>query len=131
MSGSDDTAEWQVTNIVQETPHTYTYTFSMDEKVEFAVGQFVSAGVVLKRPTASGGIEECFVERAYSIASSPTRDKVDLTIKSEKPYGYINPKLKKADGFAAYFQEQIKTGDKVKIKFSHKKDHFLSKITAG
>jgi len=131
MSGSDDTAEWQVTNRVQETPHTYTYAFSMDKKAEFAAGQFVTVGAVLKRPTESVGIEESFVERAYSIASSPSRDKVDLTIKSEKPYGYINPKLKKADGFAAYFHEQIKIGDKVKIKFSHKKDHFLSKIATG
>jgi len=62
MSGSDDTAEWQVTNRVQETPHTYTYAFSMDKKAEFAAGQFVTVGAVLKRPTESVGIEECFVE---------------------------------------------------------------------
>lgn len=131
MSGPDGIVEWQVINRVQETPQTFTYTFTMDKKMEFAVGQFVTVGAILKRPTSSGGIEECFVERAYSIASSPTRDKVDLTIKSEKPHGYMNPKLKKADGFAAYFQEQIKIGDKVKIKFSPKKDHFLSKIATG
>ena len=39
--------------------------------------------------------------------------------------------LKKADGFAAYFVEQIKIGDKVKIRPEKKKDHFLSKIASG
>jgi len=131
MSGSGDAEEWQVVNRIQETPNTYTYTFLIDKKTEFAPGQFVTIGTILKRPTATGGMEEGFAERAYSIASSSTRDKVELTIKSEKPHGYINPKLKKADGFAAYFHEQIKIGDKVKIKFSPKKDHFLSKIVSG
>ena len=131
MSGHDDTVEWQLVNRVQETPNTYTYTFLMDKRTEIFPGQFVTIGTVLKRPTLSDGVEECFVERAYSIASSTTRGKVDLTIKSEKPYGHINPKLKKADGFAAYFQEQIRIGDKVTIKISPKKDHFLAKIAVG
>lgn len=131
MSGSEGTVEWHIVDRVQEAPHTYTYTFSMDKKVKFSVGQFVTIGTYLKRPTQSGDTEESYVERAYSIASSPTKEKVDLTIKMEKPYGYINPKLKKADGFAAYFLEQVKVGDKVKVKFSPKKDHFLAKIATG
>lgn len=131
MSGSEDPLEWQIVDKVQETPSTYTYTFSMNKKTEFSVGQFVTIGTYLRRPTQLGGIEETYAERAYSIASSPTKDKVDLTIKSEKPYGYINPKIKKADGFAAYFHEQARIGGKVKVKFSAKKDHFLAKIAAG
>ena len=51
------------------------------------------------RPTASGKLEESMIQRTYSIASSPTRDLIELTIKDEKPYGYINPVTKKADGF--------------------------------
>jgi ferredoxin-NADP reductase len=76
-------------------------------------------------------MEEGAVERAYSIASSPTRDNIELTIKDEKPYGYINPGIGKADGFAAYFFEQLRIGDKVLIKPSTAKDHFLSKIASG
>jgi NAD(P)H-flavin reductase len=130
MSGQES-VEWQIASKVQETPTTYTYTFSTGKRSELAIGQFVTVGTYLKRPTVSGGVEESFVERAYSIASSPHRDSVELTIKSEKPYGYINPALKKADGFAAYFFEQAKIGDKVKVKFGLKKDHFLSKIVSG
>ncbi len=128
-----DALEWQIVDRVTETPDTYTYLFSptTGSKFEFVVGQFVTIGAYLKRPTASGSLEESFVDRAYSVASSPTRDLVELTIKCEKPYGYIHPKLKKADGFAAYFFEQIKVGDKVKVKYNPKKDHFLAKIAAG
>jgi NAD(P)H-flavin reductase len=130
MSGQEP-VEWQITNKVQETANTYTYTFSTGKKSELSIGQFVTIGSYLKRPTVSGGTEESFVERAYSIASSPYRENVDLTVKCEKPYGYINPALKKADGFAAYFFEQAKIGDKVKVKFGLKKDHFLSKVSSG
>lgn len=125
--------EWQVIDRYMETHDTYTYVFkpANDERFNFAVGQFVTIGTNLIRPTASGGTEESYVERAYSIASSPSREKIDLTIKAEKPYGYINPKTKKADGFAAYFFEQVKVGDKVKVKYNPKKDHFLAKIANG
>ncbi|WP_166391529.1 hypothetical protein [Candidatus Nitrosotalea sp. TS] len=129
MSGQEP-IEWQIIDKVQETANAYTYTFSAG-KSEISIGQFVTIGIHLKRPTASGGVEESFVERAYSIASSPNRDNVELTIKCEKPYGYINPALKKADGFAAYFFEQAKIGDKVKVKFGLKKDHFLSRFHRG
>ena len=125
--------EWHVVDKVVETPDTYTYLFSptTSEKFKFAVGQFVTIGAFLKRPVASGGLEESWVERAYSIASSPTRDLIELTIKAEKPYNYINPRTGKADGFAAFFFEQVKIGDKIKVKFDPKKDHFLAKIAAG
>jgi NAD(P)H-flavin reductase len=131
MSGSENVVEWQIVNKVQETSQTFTYTFSMSTKLEIALGQFVTIGAFLKRPTVSGGIEESYAERAYSIASSPDRKNVEITIKCEKPYGYINPKLKKADGFAAYFFEQLKIGDKVKVKLGTKKDHFLSKVASS
>ncbi len=83
---------------------------------------------MLKRPTATGSLEEDIVQRAYSITSSPNRDHIELTIKCEKPYGYIRPGANKADGFAAYFFEQIKIGDKLQVKLNPNKDHFLSRI---
>lgn len=129
MSESD-AFEWQVVDMIKETPSTHTFVFSTGKKFDCAVGQFVTVGTYLKRP-GPNGLEDSWVERAYSIASSPTRNLVELTIKIEKPFGFVNPALKKADGFAAYFIEQIKIGDKVKIRPEKKKDHFLSKIASG
>ena len=127
-------SEWQIINKFSETPDTYTYSFiptSKSQQIKFNVGQSVTITALLKRPTASGKLEENLVERTYSIASSPTRDKIDLTIKDEKPYGYINPSTGKADGFAAYFFEQYGMGHKLKVRLNSTKNHFLSKIAAG
>ncbi|MFB5599176.1 MAG: ferredoxin--NADP reductase [Nitrososphaeraceae archaeon] len=127
----NDIYEWQIVNKKIETHDTNTYTFvptSNSHKFSFNLGQFVTLIVNLKRPSQAGNLEDGIVERAYSIASSPTRDHVELTIKKEKPYGYINPISNKADGFAAYFFEQMKIGDKVKVKPNKSKNHFLSKI---
>lgn len=126
--------EWQLIDRVKETPDTYTYVFSplsTSNRFTFNVGEFVTIRAFLKRPTSSGGIEEAAVERAYSIASSPTRNNIELTIKDEKPYGYINPVIGKADGFAAYFFEQVRIGDKVSVKYNRVRDPFLSKIASG
>jgi ferredoxin-NADP reductase len=71
------------------------------------------------------------VQRSYSIASSPTRDRIDLTIKDEKPYGYINSITGKADGFSAYFIEQYGVGSKIKVRLNPSKNHFMWKIAAG
>lgn len=126
--------EWQIKDKIKETPDSYTYIFSplsASDRITFNVGEFVTVKAFLKRPTSSGGIVEAEVERAYSIASSPTRNDIELTIKDEKPYGYINPVIDKADGFAAYFFEQFKIGDKVSVKYSRAKKPFLSKIASG
>jgi ferredoxin-NADP reductase len=126
--------EWQIINKFSETSDTYTYSFvptSRSHEIKFNIGQSVTISAFLKRPYASGKLEESLVERTYSIASSPTRDKIDLTIKDEKPYGYINPSTGKADGFAAYFFEQYGIGHKLKVRFNSTKNHFLSKIAAG
>lgn len=126
--------EWQIINKFSETPDTYTYSFiptSKSQQIKFNVGQSVTITALLKRPTVSGKLEENLVERTYSIASSPTRGKIDLTIKDEKPYGYINPSTGKADGFAAYFFEQYGMGQKLKVRLNSTKNHFLSKIAAG
>jgi hypothetical protein len=123
-----------VINKVKETPEAFTYVFSpatTAQKFTFTVGQFVTISALLKRPTATGNLEEAIVQRAYSIASSPNRDHTELTIKCEKPYGYIHPGANKADGFAAYFFEQIKIGDKIHVKLNPNKDHFLSRIATG
>jgi hypothetical protein len=95
------------------------------------MGQFVTLSAFLIRPTESGGSEENQVNRAYSIASSPSRDFIELTIKEEKPYGYINPTTGKSDSFAAYFNEQVKLGDRFKLKLNPNKEHFLWKVAAG
>src|ERR671930_2734790 len=126
--------EWQIINKVSETPDTYTYSFvptSESQQAKFNIGQSVTISAFLNRPLSSGKLEENLVERTYSIASSPTRDKIDLTIKDEKPYGYINPATGKADGFAAYFFEQYTIGQKLKVRLNSAKNHFLSKIAAG
>lgn len=126
--------EWQIKEKIKETPDSYTYVFSPvleSDRITFNIGEFVTIRSLLRRPTSSGGVEEAQVERAYSIASSPTRRDIELTIKDEKPYGYINPVLGKADGFAAYFFEQFKVGDKVSVKYVKAKDPFLSKVASG
>jgi hypothetical protein len=126
--------EWQIKDRRKETPDSYTYVFSpssASDRITFNIGEFVTIRALLKRPTSSGGVEEAQVERSYSIASSPTRNDIELTIKDEKPYGYINPVIGKADGFAAYFFEQFKLGDKVSVKYVKAREPFLSKIAAG
>lgn len=126
--------EWQVTEKVRETHDTYTYSLkpsSSSQRFNFGIGQFVTLSAMLKRPIASGAFEESVVNRAYSIASSPTRDYLELTIKEEKPYGYINPVTKKSDAFAAYFNQQVKIGDKIVLRLNPSKEHFLSKVDSG
>lgn len=131
---SQEGYEWQITEKVKETHDTYTYTLlpvSTSQRFNFNIGEFVTLSVLLKRPTSTGGFEENLVNRAYSIASSPTRDFIDLTIKEEKPYGYINPISGKSDAFAAYFNQQVRVGDKITLKLNLVKEHFLWKVAAG
>jgi len=126
--------EWQIKDRRKETPDSYTYVFSpfsASDRFTFNIGEFVTIRALLKRPTSSGGVEETEVERAYSLASSPTRKDIELTIKDEKPYGYINPAVGKADGFAAYFFEQFKMGDKVSVKYTKAREPFLAKVASG
>jgi ferredoxin-NADP reductase len=126
--------QWQIKDRRKETPDSYTYVFSpisASDRLAFDIGEFVTIRVLLKRPTSSGSVEETVVERAYSIASSPTRSDIELTIKDEKPYGFINPVIGKADGFAAYFFEQFKIGDKVSVKYKKTREPFLTKVAAG
>jgi NAD(P)H-flavin reductase len=134
QSADEQLYEYQIVNRTQETPDTYTYSLSpvsSSHRLSFNIGQYVNLSVPLKRPASSGKSEETIVERAYSIASSPTRDLLELTIKDEKPYGYINPVTGKGDGFAAYFFEQIRIGDKIRLTPSRSKTHFLSKVANG
>lgn len=131
---SQEEYEWQIVDRVSETPDTYTYSFSpttSSKSFKFNPGQSVTISASLQRPLSSGTLEESLVQRTYSIASSPTRERIDLTIKDEKPYGYINPISGKPDGFAAYFFEQYKIGDKIKVRLNPSKNHFLWKIAAG
>jgi ferredoxin-NADP reductase len=130
----DKYLEWQTVSKTRETDSAFTYKFepvSSSQKFDTSVGQFVMLGTELRRPSKSGGQVCEFVQRAYSIASSPLRENIEITIKDEKPYGYINPSSGLADGFAAYFLEQIKIGDIVRIRPDTRKDHFMSKIAEG
>ena len=80
--------EWQIVDRIKETPNTFTYVFSLvtsSQRCSFTVGQFVTISALLEKPTASGKLEESVVQRTYSIASSPTRNLIELTIKCEKP----------------------------------------------
>jgi ferredoxin-NADP reductase len=98
--------EWQIVDKIKETPNTFTYVFSpvtSSQRCAFSVGQFVTISALLEKPTASGKLEESVVQRTYSIASSPTRNLIELTIKCEKPYGHINPITKKAGWFCCLF----------------------------
>jgi len=134
MSKETDGSEWQITNRKKETHNVYTYTLSPvsnSHRFSFEVGQFVMLGTFLQRPTASGVMDESFVQRAYSISSSPLRQFLEVTIKEEKSYGYINPKTGKADAFAPYFFEQIKIGDKVRVKLDEHPQHFMWKVAKG
>jgi hypothetical protein len=131
---SAENQQWQIVERIKETPDAFTYVFSpltASQHRPFTVGQFVTISALLKRPTATGNLDESIVQRTYSIASSPMRDLIELTIKCEKPYGHINPITRKPDGFAAYFFEQMKIGDKVNVRFNPTKDHFLSRIAKG
>lgn len=134
MSMGTDGYEWQITDKIKETHNVYTYTLSPvsnSQRFSFEVGQFVMLGTFLQRPTASGSMEASFVQRAYSISSSPLRQFLEPTIKDEKPYGYINARTGKADGFASYFFEQIKIGDKVHVKPDQHAEHFMWKVAKG
>jgi ferredoxin-NADP reductase len=131
---NDRYLEWQTVSKTKETRSAFTYKFepvSNSQKFDTSIGQFVMLGSDLKRPSKSGQQVRDFVQRAYSIASSPLRENIEITIKDEKPYGYINPSSGMADGFAAYFLEQIEIGDVVKIRPDTRKDHFMSKIAEG
>ena len=134
MSKETDGSEWQITSRKKETHNVYTYTLSPvsnSHRFSFEVGQFVMLGTFLQRPTASGVMDESFVQRAYSISSSPLRQFLEVTIKEEKSYEYINPKTGKADAFAPYFFEQIKIGDKVRVKLDEHPQHFMWKVAKG
>jgi NAD(P)H-flavin reductase len=78
MSEVLDAYEWKITNRVKETHNVYTYILapnSKSQKFLFELGQFVMVGVFLRRPTASGKMEESFVQRAYSHSFIPSERK--------------------------------------------------------
>ena len=61
---------WQVINRVKETPDSFTYVFSpatVSQKFTFTVGQFVTISAFLKRPTATGNLDEGIVQRTSSL----------------------------------------------------------------
>ncbi len=64
----------EIVEIIRETYDTKTYRLKLDGKMEFKPGQFV---VMVIPPELGGGPQ---YSRAYSIASSPTEELIDLTM---------------------------------------------------
>ncbi len=78
-----------VTEVIQETHDTVTlrFGFSKEKRISFIPGQFVMMAVGTEKegkPTV--------VKRSYSVASSPTKDYLDLTIKA-MPNGFISKQI--------------------------------------
>ena len=84
----------EITHIIQETPDTKTIRVKLAELLDFIPGQFVMLGLNLD---VAG--EKKLVKRAYSIASSPAKDYLELTF-NIYPQGQLSPhlyNLKKGD----------------------------------
>lgn len=64
----------EIVEIIRETHDTKTYRLKLDSQMPFKPGQFV---VLVIPPELGGGPQ---YSRAYSIASSPTEELVDLTM---------------------------------------------------
>ncbi len=87
--------DWfKITKVIQETPDTKTFRIGLGEPLDFLPGQFVMAGLELD---VDG--EKKMIKRAYSIASSPEKDYVEITF-NLYPQGQFSPhlyKLKEGD----------------------------------
>ncbi len=86
-----------VTDIVPETPDTKTLRFTRPQEFTFIPGQFVN--VTLRLP---GGQR---VRRAYSIASSPLEEQLDLTVR-RLPDGLVS----------AILTEEVTVGHSLSLK---------------
>ncbi|MBI5392535.1 oxidoreductase [Candidatus Woesearchaeota archaeon] len=78
-----------ITEVITETHDTKTlrFGFSKDKSISFIPGQFVMIAV----PTEKNG-KQTVVKRSYSVASSPAKDYLDLTVKA-MPNGFISKQL--------------------------------------
>lgn len=81
----------KIVEVIQETPDTKTFRFSLNGKIDFKAGQFVSLVRMID------GKKVC---RSYSISSSPVhRDYIDITFRVY-PEGEFTPtfyRMKKGD----------------------------------
>ncbi|MBS3137017.1 oxidoreductase [Candidatus Woesearchaeota archaeon] len=82
-----------VTEVITETHDTKTlrFGFSKDKRIDFIPGQFIMLAI----PTEKDG-KKTIVNRSYSVASSPTKDYLDLTIK-EVPDGFTSKQLQNTE----------------------------------
>lgn len=71
--------KYTVSKVIRETPDTVSILFD-GEKLNYLPGQFI----MINYPT-----KDTFVKRAYSIASSPTQDHLQICVK-ETPNGFIS-----------------------------------------
>ncbi len=98
-----------ITKIIPETHDTKTFSLYLGEnKFEFLPGQFVMITADIKGKP---------VTRAFSISSSPLKKEIDITIKAE-PNG----------NFSKFANENLKTGDKLKVKGPYGYFTFIDKV---
>ncbi|MBI3031993.1 oxidoreductase [Candidatus Woesearchaeota archaeon] len=93
----------KITQVKQETPDTKTFRFEAvnQERMLFKPGQFAMVHDI--EVTKDG--EKKKVNRSYSIASSPTKNYIELVIKAEHP-GLTSPK----------WINEVKEGEQYEVK---------------
>jgi ferredoxin-NADP reductase len=74
--------KYTVSKVIRETPDTVSILFD-GPKMSYLPGQFIMINYPL---------ESTFVKRAYSIASSPTQDHLQICVK-ETPNGFVSKEL--------------------------------------
>lgn len=71
--------KYKVAKVIKETPDTVSIVFD-GPKMQYVPGQFI----MINYP-----MDDTFVKRAYSIASSPTQDNLQICVK-ETPNGFVS-----------------------------------------
>ncbi|MBN2367909.1 oxidoreductase [Candidatus Woesearchaeota archaeon] len=92
----EETINAEVINIIDETPDVKTFRLQPEHKLDFIPGQFVNIYVNIGK----------LVKRSYSIASSPSKEYIDLTIKKVQG-GKLSP----------HMHDKVKIGDKINISY--------------
>ena len=87
--------EAEVVEVIKETKDTHTLRLKLENRFEWEVGQFLMV---------QADIDGKSVRRAYSIASSPTRELVDITVRQTE-----TPTMSK-------FLNERKVGDILNVK---------------
>ena len=76
--------KYTVSKVIRETPDTVSILFD-GPKLNYLPGQFIMINYPL---------DDTFVKRAYSIASSPTQNHLQICVK-EMPNGFVSKEFQK------------------------------------